>query len=98
MQVQAGCVWTTDAPYRELAGTVARLRSAGVLAVDAKTSAMYVLGLHRNVPVANVLLISDVLSDPWRPAFGSPELAAALDAMPSVIERAAAGARTALQG
>lgn len=92
MQPRAGCVWTTDAPYRELAGTVARLRSAGVLAVDAETSAMYVLGVHRNVPVANVLLISDVLSDPWQPAFGSPGLAAALDAMPTVIERAVTSA------
>jgi len=97
MRAQAGCVWTTDAPYRELAGTVSRLRSAGVLAVDAETSAMYILGMHRRVPVANVLLISDVLSDSWLPAFASPEFAAALATLPTAIERVITSALLAPQ-
>jgi uridine phosphorylase len=85
----AGRVWTTDAPYRELRQTVARLRQGGVLAVDMETSAMYVLGAHREIPVANLLLISDVLSDPWHPAFYDDSLAKALEAAQDAMVQAA---------
>ena len=88
----AGRVWTTDAPYRELSQTVARLRKAGVLAVDMETSAMYVLGAHREIAVANLLLISDVLSDPWLPAFHDECLAEALETAQDAMVQAASNA------
>lgn len=88
----AGRVWTTDAPYRELRQTVARLRRGGVLAVDMETSAMYVLGAYREIAVANLLLIGDVLSDPWLPAFHDDRLAGALEAVQDVMVQAASNA------
>jgi uridine phosphorylase len=88
----AGRVWTTDAPYRELRQTVARLREDGVLAVDMETSAMYVLGTHRGTAVANLLLISDVLSDPWNPAFNDPRLNEAIEAAQNGMVQAAGNA------
>lgn len=69
-----------------------RLRTAGVLAVDMETSAMYVLGAVRGTPVANLLLISDVLSDPWKPAFHHAELAEAREAAQDAMVQAASRA------
>lgn len=88
----AGLVWTTDAPYRELRQTVARLRQAGVLAVDMETSAMYVLGAYRDIAVANLLLIGDVLGDPWLAAFHDDRLAEALETAQDAMVQAASNA------
>ena len=62
-----GAVWTTDAPFRELSGTVERFRAEGVIGVDMEASAMFALGSCREVPVASVMVVADVLSDPWEP-------------------------------
>jgi uridine phosphorylase len=77
----AGTVWTTDAPYRELSGTVDRFRREGVLAVDMEAAAMFALGVCRGVEVASAMVVADVLSDPWAPNFADPELASTRDAL-----------------
>jgi hypothetical protein len=57
-----------------------------------ETSAMYILGVHRAAAVANLLLISDVLSDPWNPAFHDPRLHEAIEAAQNGMVRAAGNA------
>lgn len=69
-----GPIWTTDAPYREMVTTIEEYRLRNVLGVDMETSAMYALGVYRNVEVCNFLVVSDELWRDWKPAFGSPEL------------------------
>ena len=66
--------WTTDAPYRELRNKIVDYGKQGILGVDMETSAMYALGVYRQVQVANLLVVSDELSSVWRPAFGTVEL------------------------
>lgn len=64
-----GPTWTTDAPYRECATTVGRMRSAGVLTVEMEAAALYAVGLHRGVRVGMILAISDELGGSWQPGF-----------------------------
>ena len=48
---------------------------------------MYALGQFRNVPVCNLLVVSDELWEDWRPAFRTPELKAATERAQRVILR-----------
>ena len=73
-----GPIWTTDAPYRETVTTIEKYRLRNVLGVDMETSAMYALGVYRNVEVCNLLVVSDELWKDWKPAFGRPELRQAI--------------------
>jgi len=72
-----GLIWTTDAPYRELSGTVTRLRGDGVVAVDMEAAALFVVAACRGVAAASVMVVADVLDDPWTPNFGHDGLAGA---------------------
>lgn len=72
--IAKGPQWTTDAPYRELVSTIKAYSQQGVLGVDMETSAMFALGLHRQIPVCNILTVSDELWQEWNPAFDSNEL------------------------
>jgi len=80
-----GPLWTTDAPYREMVTTIENYRLRDILGVDMETSAMYALGVYRNVEVCNFLVVSDELWRDWRPAFGLPELREALKLAEEVI-------------
>ena len=80
-----GPLWTTDAPYREMVTTIEQYRLRNVLGVDMETSAMYALGVYRNVEVCNLLVVSDELWRDWKPAFGRPELIEALKGEEGVI-------------
>ncbi len=75
--VRRGLVWTTDAPYRELASKVRTYAASGTLAVEMEAAALFALGMQRRVRIALLMAISDHLSDPWQPAFSHEELAAA---------------------
>jgi uridine phosphorylase len=86
--VLTGPHWTTDAPYRELKGKIEAYRGRGVLGVDMETSALYALGQFRNVPVCNLLVVSDVVWQEWRPAFRTPQLKAATRRAQRVVLRA----------
>ena len=46
-----GDTWTTDAPFRETAATIALRRRQGVLAVEMEAAALYAFGLARGKPV-----------------------------------------------
>jgi uridine phosphorylase len=80
-----GQIWTTDAPYREMVMTIENYRLRDVLGVDMETSAMYALGVYRNVEVCNLLVVSDELWRDWRPAFGRPELKEALKKAEGIV-------------
>jgi uridine phosphorylase len=86
--VLTGPHWTTDAPYRELTSKIEAYRQQGVLGVDMETSAMYALGQFRNVPVCNLLIVSDVVWQEWDPAFRTPQLKAATRRAQQVVLRA----------
>jgi purine-nucleoside phosphorylase len=60
-------LWTTDAPYRETAEKIARLRSEGCAAVDMEGAALFSAGRFRNTPVAGLLAAQDSLATGgWR--------------------------------
>lgn len=84
---RVGPLWTTDAPYREAIDRIERYRKEGVLGVDMETSAMFALGKFRGVAVATLLVVSDELWGPWRPAFGRPELQRAEEQAQRVLLR-----------
>jgi uridine phosphorylase len=64
-----GSGWSTDAIFRELKKKVQYYRSQGVVCVDMEASAMFAVGMFRQVEVAFLLGISDELFRPWAPAF-----------------------------
>ncbi len=67
-----GRVWSTDAPYREMASRVIDCRKQGVLAVDMETSAMFQVAAFRGVRMSVVLVVSDELFTlKWKPGFRS---------------------------
>ena len=74
VSVLTGPLWTTDAPYRELRSKVERYRQEGVVGVDMETSAMYALGMYREVAVCNLLVVSDILGAEWNVGFESAGL------------------------
>lgn len=88
---RAGPHWTTDAPYREWISSIERYREQGVYGVDMETSAMYALGCVHDIPVCNLLVVSDELWHTWRPAFRTPALIAATEVAQRVVLRAVAG-------
>jgi len=68
--VQAGPVWSTDAPYRESLEQVKLLGKKGVLGVDMEFTALVTAAAFRKVELAAVLLVSDELwSGKWKPGF-----------------------------
>jgi uridine phosphorylase len=49
--VQRGKTWTTDAPFRETASSLATARAAGALAVEMEAAALYAFAQAREKPV-----------------------------------------------
>ncbi len=67
-----GTVWSTDAPYREMASKVTNYQQQGALSVDMETSALLQVAAFRGVDIAPVLLVSDELFEmKWKPGFRS---------------------------
>ncbi|MFK5953007.1 MAG: nucleoside phosphorylase [Desulfobacterium sp.] len=70
--VKAGCIWTTDAIYRETAEKVAFFHSKGARAVEMECSALFAVAAHHKVELVALLVVSDELSKTqWKPAFKS---------------------------
>ncbi|MHB0867864.1 MAG: nucleoside phosphorylase [Chloroflexota bacterium] len=85
-----GPIWTTDAPYRECADTVARHRTGGVLAVEMEAAALFSVARHRSVPIALLVAISDELWDSWKPGFHTLAYRRALQGAAEIALEAAA--------
>jgi uridine phosphorylase len=65
-----GCVWTTDAPYRETEVEIKYFRDKGVLCVDMESSAIFSVCKYYNIKASSVLVVSDLLLDnKWRYEF-----------------------------
>jgi uridine phosphorylase len=75
MVFQNGCVWSTDAVFRENRHTLRSLRDEhGVVAVDMEFSALCTVAAFRRVSFAAILIASDELSEyQWRPGFTAPQ-------------------------
>jgi uridine phosphorylase len=71
--VRGGCVWSTDAVYREDRRMLEELRAIDqVAAVDMEFSALCSVACFRNIEFAAVLVVSDELwGEAWRPGFSS---------------------------
>lgn len=96
----AGCVWSTDAPYREFTGKVQRYGQDGVLSVDMEASALMIVTEFRGADLGMILTVSDlVYRRDWPNIFGTDEYRANCADMADVIVRAArallAGSRAA---
>lgn len=82
-----GLHWTTDAVYRESVEKIDEYRRQRVLGVDMETSAMYALGIVRNVDVCNLLVVSDELWHDWRPGFYHAEFLHARECAETIVLR-----------
>ncbi len=71
LSVRRGCVWSTDAVYREDRRMLKKLRShEGVEAIDMEFSALCAVAKFRKIQFGAVLVVSDELwGDSWRPGF-----------------------------
>jgi uridine phosphorylase len=69
-----GCVWSTDAPMREIPEVRAAFRDRGAVAVDMVTSALFAAAGFRGKALAAALLVTDEFTqDGWREGFGEPD-------------------------
>lgn len=59
--VLRGASWTTDAPFRETAGAVARARALGILAVEMEAAGLYAFAAARRKPVLCLAHITNVM-------------------------------------
>ncbi len=73
LATHGGCVWSTDAVYREERQMLEELDKIDqVAAVDMEFSALCTVACFRNIDFAAVLVVSDELwGQTWRPGFSS---------------------------
>lgn len=65
-----GPLWTTDAPYRETRRVISKFQADGLLAADMEFAALNTVAAFRDIRLAAVMLVSDLLYvQDWRPAF-----------------------------
>jgi uridine phosphorylase len=70
--LQAGPVWSTDAPFRETAAKVRSYAAEGLMAVEMEMSALFRVAVYREVRLTGLLVVSDELFTlKWRPGFRS---------------------------
>lgn len=56
-----GCVWTTDAPYRETQQQIDAHAASGVLAVEMQAASLLAFSEARGIPVGIVALVSNAI-------------------------------------
>ena len=59
--IAGGTIWSTDGIFRETSSLVNKQRSAGALAVDMETTGLWAAAKFREISLATVVVISDVL-------------------------------------
>lgn len=75
IEVSMGICWTTDALYRETFEKMRRYRSKGVLGVDMEGSAVFCLGMVRDIRVGSAMVVTDVCSESsWEGGFASEKV------------------------
>ena len=94
-----GCVWTTDAPFRETKAKIAHYAGDGLLAVDMESSALMSVAAFRNLAWSGLMVVSDELwGETWRPGFNSEELKNGLRQAAEVVLEVAGRAGDARDG
>ncbi|MDL2260584.1 nucleoside phosphorylase [Deltaproteobacteria bacterium OttesenSCG-928-K17] len=61
--IAGGTIWSTDGIYRETAGLINRQKNAGALAVDMETTGLWAAARFREIQLATLVVISDVLDE-----------------------------------
>jgi hypothetical protein len=84
-----GTTSTTDAPFREVPAAVDEARCRGGLTVDMEAAAAYALAAHRGVSACSALVVTDGVWERWHPAFGTPPVRRALEAVCRLLPDAA---------
>jgi uridine phosphorylase len=90
--VERGSTWTTDAPFRETAATIASRRDEGVLAVEMEAAALYAFANARGkqvlcfAHVTNQMALTDGDFEKGE-ANGARDALRLIDALVGVIER-----------
>ena len=75
IQYTIGPSWTIDAPYRETKKEIAHYRKKGVYTVEMESAGLFALGKVRNVKIASVFVVSDVLAnEKWNTQFHKIEV------------------------
>lgn len=65
-----GCIWTTDAVYRETRQKILSFQRRRAIAVEMEISALLTVARYRNVQIGGILVVSDALSTlKWQPGF-----------------------------
>ncbi len=95
--VHRGCVWTTDAPYRETREQLRAWADEGVQAVEMQTAALFAFGHARGAAVATVAMVSNS-TDHAGEQFDTGEHAYRVSVLGAVARGAAAYLREAAAG
>jgi len=86
LNYQEGPVWTTDGVFRETRRKYYKFRDYGALAVNMETSALFAVAKFRQVELASIQVISDVLSEKgWKPAFHQKTVSKSLQTVLNVV-------------
>lgn len=88
--VHRGATWTTDAPYRETLGAIARASAKGVLAVEMEASALYAFAASTGAALICFAQVTNTMGQHDGDDFEKGEADGALAAI-RLIEAAAAG-------
>lgn len=64
-----GATWTIDAPYRETKAEIEKYSKQGIYTVEMEASALFSVAKYRNVKIASVFIVSDLLGKKWLPKF-----------------------------
>jgi len=69
--ISSGLIWSTDAPCKESAEKVQDFQSRGAIAVDMEYSALLHLCQLKNIQLAAVFVVSDLVGQSWESGFKS---------------------------
>lgn len=73
LPIKQGCVWTTDAPYRETREQLQHYPSKGVLAVEMQAASLFAFAKARHASVALVAQVTNAVHDQWDSFDKGPE-------------------------
>ncbi|MBI4214635.1 nucleoside phosphorylase [archaeon] len=80
--------WSTDAPSRETFAEVQHYRRIGIGTVDMEASALFAVAKARNIRIASLFRVSDLVREKWRGPKGKFVPIKARDAMISIAKKA----------
>ncbi|MBF0100781.1 MAG: nucleoside phosphorylase [Desulfobacterales bacterium] len=70
IQFHEGCIWTTDAIFRETHEKIIQFQQHNVLAVEMELSALFTIAIYRHIELASILFVSDLVASlKWEKGF-----------------------------